>query len=272
MISVERKIEKIKKKEKETTGLAKKELEILVLLYKFRFLNRLHIQKMLRHKYHGQIQIWLNNLVEKDCLTKDYEKKFAGSAAIYHLTPSSRKYLKDQPHVKPQLLDRRVWREKDRTKEFKDHCLFLADTHISLQGFTDKANSTLYYFAKTDLWGRDYVLEPKPDAYFAIFTERGNVKRYFLDLFDEIPPRAMRARVNQYLKYYEDDTWYEKYPDKPFPAIIFICPHKRIKGHLYHYIQDQLCYPELEFYLTTKEIIRKKGLVRESLDKVKDEI
>lgn len=263
-------MKKVKGKEKEEkVKLKKKESEILVLIYRFRFLNRVQIQRMLNHKHHGQIQAWLNSLVEKELVFRYYEKKFGGRPATYYLAPASRKYLKGQKGIKLDLLDRRIWREKDRTEEFKEHCLFMADAYLDLKKFTKEGGTTLYYYSKTDLYGRGFIIEPKPDAYFAIDTNDGSTKRYFLDLFDEIPPRAMRARIDQYLMYYDEDTWYEEYPEKPFPTMIFVCPHKRIKGHLYHYIQDQLeYYPELEFFLITKERAKREGLNKETLEKV----
>jgi DNA-binding PadR family transcriptional regulator len=263
-------MEKSKKKDSEIVRLKKKELEVLVLLYRFRFLNRIQVQKILGHKHHGQIQLWLNSLLEKGLVAKDYEKEFGGKPAIYYLTPPCRKYLKDQPGVKLEQLDRRLWREKDRTEEFKEHCLFLANIYLSLLAFAEKHGSKLFYYAKTDLFGHEYIIDPKPDALFVLETKSGFIKRYYLDLFDEIPPRAMRARIDTYLEYYDDDTWSEEFPDRPFPTMIFICPHKRLKGHLYHYIQDRLDeYPEeVELRLATRDQIEREGITSQNLTKV----
>lgn len=249
--------------------LTKKEIEILILLYRFRFLNRAQIQTMLEHKHHGLVQLWLNSLVEQGCIKKDYSKQFACDSAIYYLAPLGRKQLKDHPKVKTKLLDSRTWREKERTQEFRNHCLFIADVCLSLKSFAANTESVLSFFSKTDLYGRNYVVRPNPDAYFALQSKSGNIKRYYLDYFDDIPAMKLRKRVQRYLEYYDTDRWFEEYPDKPFPEIILICPNIRMKGHLYLYIQTKIDeYPEVSFYLTTKEQVKEKGLVRETLEKV----
>ena len=46
-------------------NLTKKQLEILTLLYRFRFLNRSQIQKLLNHKKISRINIWLKDLADK---------------------------------------------------------------------------------------------------------------------------------------------------------------------------------------------------------------
>ena len=49
-----------------------KQLEILLLLYRFRFLNSPQIQAILNHKYHHRIQTWLNDLLTKDYIGQLY--------------------------------------------------------------------------------------------------------------------------------------------------------------------------------------------------------
>lgn len=257
------------KQENNTIKLKEKELEILVLLYRFRFLNRSHLQTMLNHKYRSKVQSWLNELVESCCVKNVYEKKFAGGSAIYYLAPLGRKQLKTHPKVKTKLLDSRVWREEERTQEFREHCLFIADINLSLLAFAEKTKSVLSFFPKTDLYGRRYVIRPNPDAYFALTSTSDNVKRYFLDSFNEIPPAQMRKRIHRFFEYYDSEKWFEEYPDKPFPEIILVVPNIRMKGHLYLYIQSKLDeYEEVGFYLVTKETVANKGLVRETLERV----
>ncbi len=47
-----------------------KQQEIPKLINKFRFLNRLHIQKILNHKDKRRINSWLKDLVTKEYLEK----------------------------------------------------------------------------------------------------------------------------------------------------------------------------------------------------------
>jgi hypothetical protein len=241
--------------------------QILFLLYKFRFLNRKHIQNLLDHQHHRAIQDWLNELTNQKYIKQYYDRSMQ-LPAIYSLDNKGRKYLKTKPSVKPKILDR-VWREAKYSPIFQNHCLFIGDIYLSLLSLT-KTNATLHFFTKTDLYSIAHLIKPSPDAYFAIKGKDNTIKRYFLDIFDDnLPPTALRLRVRKYFNYIASDEWQDN-TDKPFPEIILVCPTTRLKNHLFYYIQRKLEEePSLNFYLTTKEDIIKKGLTRHTLEKIK---
>ena len=248
-------------------NLKPKQTEILTLLYRFRFLTRPQIQKIFKHKHHSRILNWLNDLTQKQCINQSYDKKFISNPAIYSLAPLGRKYLKSIPEIKQTLLSR-VWRESKYSIQFQNHHLFLADIYLSLLTLTTKSKAKLHFHTKTDLSGMDHLIKPSPDAYFAIVEPDSNVKRYFLDIFDDLPPTVFRKRVRQYFRYYASDEWQDN-TDKPFPEIILICPSTRIKNHLFYYIQKKLSRePNMNIYLTTKESILANGLNRQTLEKI----
>ncbi len=51
-----------------------KQIEIIDLVYKFRFINRTQIQKILNHKDPRRINAWLKELVEYKYLGRIYSK------------------------------------------------------------------------------------------------------------------------------------------------------------------------------------------------------
>lgn len=256
---------------KQTTTQPKikpRQIEILILLYRFRYLNRAHIQAILEHKSRSKILEWLNDLTEKKYIGCEFDKKIASSPSVYSLTPKSRSILKDNPIVKPRLLGH-IWRDRTYSDEFHDHCLFLGDIYLSLISLTDKIGAELHYYTKPDLHGMEHLIIPTPDSYFAIEEKSGRTKRYFLELFDDLPPRILRTRLNSYFKYYDSDEWQEN-TNKPFPEVIIVCPSERIRNHLNYYIQNKLEEnTELVFLLTTKSIIKDQGLSSKVLQKVK---
>lgn len=241
--------------------LTKKLTEIIILLYRFRFLSREQIQTILKHKYHSRVINWLNKLVESKYITKFYDKSFVSEASVYCLGNAGRKYLKDVKKIDLKPLSR-VWKEKKYSKEFRDHCQLLANIYILLSNqFKDK----LKFHTKTDLYEIENLINPAPDAYFYI-----NDKRYFLEIFDDIRPVFMRKRIKDYFEYYDSDQWQEN-TDKDFPNIILICPNKRIQAHLYYYIQNKLNGDiEPVFYLKNKDNI-KEGFQIENLQEVEPE-
>ena len=238
--------------------------EILVLLHKFRFLNRKQIQSLLNHKYHRLVQEWLNELILKKYISQFYDNKVAPQPAVYSLDKNGRRYLRKTEKIRPRKTG---WRDAKLSQVFRDHCLFLANINLSLLALTTKNKTTLDFKTKTELAGIKHLIQPPPDAFFSIKGKAG-AKRYFLDVFDDIPPIALRKRVKQYFEYFDSDEWQDN-TGKPFPEVILICPNNRIKGHLYYFIQNKIDDDsELVFYLATHEEIKIKGLGRDSLHKV----
>jgi len=106
-------------KQKSKPQLTPKEQEILTLLYRFRFLNRQHIQAMLEHKHHSRILEWLNSLVEQKYIMKFYDKSFSDDPAVYCLDKLGRSSLKNKKEIKFEPLIR-VWQEKKTLFWYKD--------------------------------------------------------------------------------------------------------------------------------------------------------
>lgn len=248
--------------------------KIFAYLYRFRFLTRNHIQSLLNHKTFNRIIIWLNNLTDEKYIKRDYNPKTVTIPAIYSLGVKGRKYIKenlDKPifnNVKESLLDR-VWRDRQLTPQFKNHCLFIADIYLSLIFLTQKTGTKLNFKTQTDLYGMRYLIFPHPDIFFSIEETNGKKKYFFLDIFDELPPRPeLKKRIKQYFEYYANEYW-QDHTKVVFPNIIFIAPEVRSKNYLQRKIQEKLeGESDLNFFLSTWIEIKAKGLTREALQKV----
>ncbi len=252
--------------------LKPRELEILILLYRFRYLTSQHIQTLLNHKHREAIRRWLNNLTDKKYITRFYSRKFGGDAAYYCLDRTTRKYVKEHSEIKEMDFGKlaRVYKEKTLSRTFQNHCLFLADVYISLLELIKKNNAKLHFYTKTDLHGMEYLIYDHPDAYFAIEEADTSIKRYFLDIFDPMPPRKeLYKRIYQYFNYYERKFW-QNHNKNPFPLIILLAPNDWAKGYLQRKIGEKLKEKrtDLEFYLSTWEEIQKQGINRQVLHKV----
>lgn len=249
-----------------------KQLEILKLIYKFRFLNRTQLQSILNHKQKQKIIIWLNKLTEQKYLKRYFDKKLATIPAAYSLGSTVRKYyLKEKPKdINLTILDR-VWRESGSTQKFKKHWMLVADIYISLLNLIRKDNKgKLTFFSKTDLKGVQYLILPEPDAYFTLEDPTGLIKRYFLDIFDDLTPRMiLRKRIKQYFSYFEKNYWQE-HMKHDFPEIIIVCPDQTSKNYLNSFIRRTLndTQVNLSFYLALRSDIQINGLNRGVLQKV----
>ncbi len=128
-----------------------KQLEILHLLYRFRFLNRHHIQSFLNHKDPKRINEWLKDLTSKKIIGRIYSKKLGENIqpAIYYLSSKSHQILKGQVSIDNRML-KRVYRERLRSRKLIDHHLLVADIHFFLQAQAKDNKQELHFFTKTD--------------------------------------------------------------------------------------------------------------------------
>lgn len=244
--------------------------EILLHLYQFRFLTRKQIQSLLNHKHPTRIIDWLNKLTDGGYIRRYYNPSFVTKPAVYSLGLKGRAYLKKHPvkGIKIPLLDR-VWREPKLSKQFRCHCLFIADCCLSLTELVKTTGAKLHFYTKTGLYNLKHLIIPNPDAYFSIKEIKGQKKGYFLDVFDDLPVRMiLRKRVRQYCQYYEDGDW-QDYNHNPFPAIILICPDSRSFNYLNRYIKTMIEEePGLSFYLALRADVKTRGLIKGILHKV----
>ncbi|NMC36236.1 hypothetical protein GYA49_04275 [Candidatus Beckwithbacteria bacterium] len=241
----------------ELPNITPRQHDILLLLYRFRFLNRLQLQNLLHHKDHKTINTWLKDLTQKNITGRIYSHKLKENTkpAIYYLATKSKHYLASQNQVNPKLLNR-AYREKYRSQKFINHCLQLADFYLELLKTTEK-NGILHFFTKTDLSTHYYLPYNRPDAYIA--RQNGKtIKRYFLEIIDEDTPRFMlRKKIGQYIDYYFSEKWQRK-THHPFPAILIICPNETMDDFLKKYIAQSLeeePEADIDFYLSLKDKI-----------------
>ena len=250
--------------------MTNRKTEILHHLYTFRFLSRKQIQILLHHKHFNRVIVWLNEMTDSGLLRKYYNPQKVTEPAIYSLGLKGRNYLKNHGNdsINPKVLDR-VWREPKLSIEFRERCMLIADIYLSLKEQCDSNKATLHFYTKTQLKEMEYLIIPHPDAYIAIEESEGHINRYFLDIFDAMPPRMLlRKRTKQYLEYFEAETW-QAQTDKPFPKIIFISPDQKSYNYLQAFIKR--CLERAEeptFYLGLKSTLSVNGLNSTTLTRV----
>jgi len=228
--------------------LTKRQTDILLLLFRFRFLTRPKIQQLLQHKNHRLVTRWLNELTDLGYLIK-YDAKLVVMPAFYSLGKLSRKYLKKQKLVKQTPHLDRVWWEAHHTVAFREKCLFVADIYLSL---LSRFGEGLRFWSKADLYGYEYLIEPPPDVYFVTQTKSKKM-RYFLDAFTYAPPKAIKNRIEHYRDYFYSSEW-EDNVDKTFPDIIIICPNQRMKRYFIRYVKEEFSdESDLHFHIRSAD-------------------
>lgn len=250
--------------------LKDRQLEILMLLYRFRFLNRIQIQQLLNHKNHTLVIHWLNELTEQKYIVSFFKKELGNIPTIYCLGTKARKVLIKKDGIKEKLL-KRVYQEKKSSQTFKNHCLAVTDIYLSLLKLTRTNNANLTFYTTVDLTEIKYLPLPHPDAFFSI-KQKETTKRYFLDVFNPgVSNKWIYKRIKQYFKYYEEEYW-QDHNQNPFPEIIFAYYDLKTKKELEKNIRKNLEDEEnLSFSLGMFDDIKRKGLSKEILYKIINE-
>ncbi|HWY79773.1 MAG TPA: replication-relaxation family protein [Candidatus Sulfotelmatobacter sp.] len=237
-----------------------KQKEIFMYLYAYRFLTTNHFQKLFNHKDKKRVKEWLKDLKEKGYIhKKETEQSYIDRSkpAIYCLTPKARHLLKKDENCDVLVLDR-IYSEKRRTLKFINKCLSIADMYLYLLS-RKEPDQELDFFTESELVSYSYFPQELPSAYITI-TSKNDVERYFLEMYEEYTPAfEMRNRVKKYINYAERGIWEANTNDEPLPSILFICPSKKLKKHIYYYALAKFkkAYAEtIDLYLTTWEIIK----------------
>ena len=251
--------------------ITNKQIEILKLLYKFRFLNTTHFQNIFKHKDPHRVKAWLKDLRERKYIKTNYKRgSFIENTkpATYYLGPNGMRLLQEGKEMEDTLLDK-VCQEKRRGEKFINHCLTLVDIYLFFLS-QKKDNEQIKFFTQSTLSSYDYFPDPLPNGYIAVKTDKGT-KRYFLDLFDSYtPPFVLRNKVKVYLSYAQSGNWEANSNDEKLPMVLFICPSEKMKTHISFYAKAlfQKAYEEkVSLFLTTIEKINisNKGSIWEKV-------
>jgi hypothetical protein len=267
----------------ELPKLTKKQQEILKLLYRYRFLNRIQIQAFLKHKDPKTINLWLKDLRAKGYVEWIYSTHFAEKTkpAIYYLGLNGIRYLKKLETYAIDDLHKR-YREATRSQTYIDRCVLLADCCIALE---QKRTSSIHYYYETEaeylddtgyynFLAEDELIHPNlcfsKEKYDESAKEDVTVDSYLLEIFDATLPRyRMKKRLENYIKYLdeEDYEWKEQTDTEKLPILLFVCPRtsdliyakRRMRGLIaetWEYDDEER--PDVRF--TTTEKLKQPGI------------
>jgi len=241
------------KKYMKINKITPKQIEIILLLYKFRFLNTHQFKTLLKHKDIRRINSWLKDLNDKKIIFRIYSKKIGENTkpAIYCLDSASKKIVQDHKEINKIFLNR-VYKEKTRSKEFIDHSLFIASIYLNFLKLAETNNSKFEFLTKTTL------LDLFTDSYFTIYN-----KEYLIEVWDKKEADfVLRKKIKKLINHFIYGDWPHK-NDKDFPTILLFCLNEKNKNYLNPFITQVLIEEgnlKLSFLLTSLEIIKDQNL------------
>jgi hypothetical protein len=215
-----------------TNQLTTRELDIIHLLYRFRFLTRSQIQHFLHHKDHKTIQLWLNKLISSDFITTVTPDKInqESKTKIYLLAEGGVKYLISTESI-DHLARQRLRKDSERSAEFIQHQLLLADIALDLEQ-QNTTSDQFEFHLRADFKtfpAKDILEELKPNAY--LVRQRGDrIDEYLLEIVTDTFAEGLRALIKRYLATCQSCDWEET--GRPFPVVQLVCPNERTLYYL----------------------------------------
>lgn len=220
-------MKKVEEKKKERK-LNKGQVEVLKLLYRYRFTTSELLAKFENQKHLQVTRSRLATLEKQGYIGRRYDSsyKLLGKFAAYYLLPKGLQFLKSIDVAEPQAI-KMMYNDRKASDKFVDFCLSVCRTAQALISFYGEE---VRIFTRTELLDYDYFPQPQPDLYMSI--KRKPVRHYFVDLYDDtIPTFVLVKKIKKYGEHYESGEW--ESTDSDYPEAIIACMSGKAEQRLH---------------------------------------
>lgn len=190
-------------------SLNPKQLHILMLLYKFRFIT-IPLLTTYKNLKSNSLQRTFDILLEEKYVGRrfDVTYKIDRKPAIYYLTAKGVAILKADPRFNPTVLHS-YYKNKSISDTFIQHAI---DTLGVYNVLKHSYGDHFEIFTRQEVAHFDVFPETKPDLYL-----RGDGE-YFITLAYDVQPFLIRKRLAEYIAHFDEDGW----PRGDYPALLFV--------------------------------------------------
>lgn len=213
-----------KKKERK---LNKGQVEVLKLLYRYRFTTSELLAKVENQKYLQVTRSRLATLELHGYIGRRYDNsyKLLGKFAAFYLLPKGLQYLKSIDVAEPQAI-KMMYNDRKASDTFVDFCLAVCHTAQALSSLYEEEARL---FTRTELLDYDYFPQPRPDLYMSV--QRKPMRHYFIDLYDDTTPAfVLMKKIRKYNGHYESGEWESTGSD--YPEVIVACTSGKAEQRL----------------------------------------
>lgn len=231
------------------------QLEVLELLYKFRFGSNDLFAQYFGKKDRSFVFKRLSILLEQGLVGKRFDSSYrlAGKPAAYYLTPAGARALQERREPdKPDINIKAIYKDKSVKDDFVWQCLDIFATFNQLRA---AHGDRLKFFTRANLNYEqfDYFPQPLPDAYIRLRLG-GEERQYFLDFYyDKQPFFTAVKKIKKYVEYAEGSSWDDT--GTTLPVFLVVCESASLQKRLQKHIAASLPESwnnELVFAMTTK--------------------
>lgn len=226
------------------------QLEVLNLLYKFRYGSNELIAQYFGKKDRSFVYKRLSILLEQGLIGKRFDSSYrlAGKPAAYYLTPEGARRLQDAEGTAVNV--KLLYKDRTASERFIKSSLELFLFYNRLKA---QYGDSLKFFSKASLSYEDYDYfpQPLPDAYIRIEID-GHRSQFFVErYYRDQPPFKTKSRAKRYIDYDDSGEW--DATGSEMPSVLVICDSIPIRHRVMKQIPkiyDTLDNPDLKFYLT----------------------
>ncbi|MBM3209724.1 hypothetical protein FJZ39_00035 [Candidatus Saccharibacteria bacterium] len=204
--------------EKKERKLNKGQVEVLKLLYRYRFTTSELLAKATDQRYLQVARSRLVTLEKQGYIGRRYDSsyKLLGKFAAYYLLPKGLQYLKSIDGTELQVI-KMIYNDRKASDKFVDFCLSVCRV---AQALSSLYGEEARIFTRTELLNYGYFPQPQPDLYFSI--KRKTMRHYFVDVYDDSTPAfVMTKKIKRYAEHYESGEWESTGSD--YPEVIVAC-------------------------------------------------
>ncbi len=218
--------------------LNSEQIELLELLYKFRFGSNNLVAEYLGKSSRGQVFNRLKVLEEQDFIGKRYDSsyKLQGKSAAYYLTATGARKIQDTRDADEEPINiKAIYKNHTLSEDFIAHCLHIFALYNQLKA---QHGDALDYFTKPDLQAYEHFPKPLPDA-FVSFEAENETTHYFVEILEDSQPFFTVVRkVQSYFVYKDSGNWAITNAD--FPTILFVCESASLQKRVQKQIEKSM--------------------------------
>jgi hypothetical protein len=222
-----------KPKSKSRKQLNELQIELLQILYKFRFANSKLIAQY-QEQTSRNINVRLTNLLDQEYIGRNYDSSYRINRrpATYYLLPKAIRFLKTNPDLDAKGLHLLYYNRKAKPV-FINHCLRLFRIYLKLDA---QFGESLEFFTSTELADQTQFPRPLPDGLLNFSDQSGGLPAYVVDLLESTTPLPrLRRRVARFINHSEIGNWLGDYP-----GILLVCDNVGLERELQRYIAHML--------------------------------
>lgn len=237
------------------SALKQGQIDILEILYKYRFGSRQLLADSLGIKSGSNLFEKLNVLMKHGFVARRYDKsyKLRGLPAAYYLTPKGLKQLQSI-HGGERVTDAIIkagYRDKVVSQSFVNHVVEVYAYANRLQ----HKHPSLKVFLRREMALYSYFPTNPPDTFLSLKTS-DRLQRFFFDVVSkDTPPSAINRRLVNYMEFFDDGSW--DITGSDLPKLLFLLENPAAENRLRraaHAVRSRFDLDdEIEIYTATIE-------------------